>query len=36
MSVLIVRDLDGIVQKLNSTFQEDLKQEIEAKTFYME
>ena len=32
----LVRDLDGIVQKLNSTFQEDLKQEIEAKTFYME
>ena len=32
----LVRDLDGIVQKLNSTFQEDLKQEIEAKPFYME
>tara|TARA_R100000008_G_scaffold81089_1_gene64036 strand:- start:946 stop:1110 length:165 start_codon:yes stop_codon:yes gene_type:complete len=32
----LVRDLDAIVQKLNSTFQEDLKQEIEAKSFYME
>jgi len=32
----LVRDLDAIVQKLNSTYQQDLKQEIEAKTFYME
>jgi hypothetical protein len=32
----LVRDLDAIVQKLNSTYQQDLKQEIEAKSFYME
>ena len=31
-----VRDLDAIVEKLNSTFQEELKQEIEAKAFFME
>ena len=31
-----VRDLDAIVEKLNSTFQEELKQEIEAKSFFME
>jgi hypothetical protein len=32
----LVRDLDAIVEKLNTTFQEDLKQEIEAKAFFME
>ena len=31
-----VRDLDAIVEKLNTTFQEELKQEIEAKAFFME
>jgi len=31
-----VRDIDSIVQKLNTTFQEELKQEIEAKAFFME
>ena len=31
-----VRDLDAIVEKLNTTFQEELKQEIEAKSFFME
>ena len=29
----LVRDLDGVIQKLITTFQEDLKQEIEAKAF---
>ena len=30
-----VRDLDGIIQKLNSTFQEELKQEVEAQNFFL-
>ena len=30
-----VRDLDAIVEKLNSTFQEDLKEEIEAQNFFL-
>ncbi len=30
-----VRDLDAIVEKLNSTFQEDLKEEIEAFNFFI-
>ena len=30
-----VRDVDSIVQKLNSTFQQDLKDEVEAENFYM-
>ena len=30
-----VRDLDGIVQKLNTTFQEELKQEVEAVNFFL-
>jgi len=30
-----VRDLDAIVEKLNSTFQEDLKQEVEAFNFFI-
>ena len=30
-----VRDLDAIVEKLNSTFQEELKQEIEAFNFFV-
>ena len=32
----LVRDIDAIVQKLNTTFQEELKQEIEAKAFFLE
>jgi hypothetical protein len=32
----LVRDIDAIVQKLNTTFQEELKQEIEAKSFFLE
>ena len=31
----IVRDVDGIVQKLNTTFQQDLKDELEAVNFYL-
>ncbi len=30
-----VRDVDSIVQKLNSTFQQDLKDELEAINFYL-
>ena len=30
-----VRDLDGIIQKLNTTFQEELKEEVEAFNFFI-
>ena len=30
-----VRDVDGVIQKLNSTFQQDLKDEVEAVNFYI-
>jgi len=30
-----VRDVDSIVQKLNTTFQQDLKQEAEAESFFI-
>ena len=30
-----VRDLDAIVEKLNTTFQEELKQEVEAFNFFL-
>ena len=30
-----VRDVDGVIQKLNSTFQQDLKDELEAVNFYI-
>jgi hypothetical protein len=32
----LVRDLDSIIVKLNTSFQEEVKQEIEAKSFFME
>ena len=32
----LTRDIDAIVEKLNTTFQEELKQEIEAKSFFLE
>ena len=32
----LVRDLDAVIEKLNTSFQEELKQEIEAKSFFME
>ena len=31
----LVRDLDSVVQKLNTTFQEELKQEVEAFNFFL-
>tara|TARA_R110000823_G_scaffold115693_1_gene238510 strand:- start:313 stop:477 length:165 start_codon:yes stop_codon:yes gene_type:complete len=30
-----VRDLDAIVEKLNTTYQEDLKDEVEAFNFFI-
>ena len=30
-----VRDLDASVEKLNTTFQEELKQEVEAQNFFL-
>ena len=32
----LVRDLDGIITKLHSSFQEEVKQEIAAKSFFLE
>jgi hypothetical protein len=30
-----VRDVDGIVQKLNTTFQQDVKDEVESFNFFL-
>ena len=30
-----VRDVDGVIQKLNSTFQQDLKDEVDAANFFI-
>ena len=30
-----VRDIDRVIQKLNSTFQQDLKDEAEAESFFI-
>ena len=30
-----VRDVDGVIQKLNTSFQQDLKDEAEAESFFM-
>ena len=32
----LIRDLDGVINKLNTTFQEEMKQEIEAMSFFIE
>ena len=32
----LVRDLDSVIKKLNTTFQQELKQEIEARSFFLE
>ena len=32
----LVRNLDGVIQNQNTTFQEELKQEIEAQAFFIE
>ena len=31
----LVRDIDGIVQKLNTTYQQELKDEMEAQNFFI-
>ena len=30
-----IRDLDAIVEKLNTTFQQELKDEVEAENFFL-
>ena len=32
----LVRDLDAVINKLNTSFQQDLQQEIEAQAFFVE
>jgi len=32
----LVKDLDSVFTKLNTSFQEEVKQEIEAKSFFLE
>ena len=32
----LVRDLDAVITKLNTSFQEELKQELEAQAFFVE
>jgi|TARA_R100001163_G_C5050988_1_gene187783 hypothetical protein len=32
----LVRDLDSVITKLNTSFQDEVKQEIEAKSFFLE
>jgi hypothetical protein len=31
----LIRDLDGVIEKLNTTYQEEIKQEIEAFNFFI-
>jgi hypothetical protein len=31
----LIRDLDAVIEKLNTTFQDELKQEIEARSFFL-
>ena len=30
-----VRDLDAVIQKLNTTYQQELKEEVEAQNFFL-
>ena len=32
----LIRDLDGVINKLNTTFQQDLRQEVDAQAFFIE
>jgi len=32
----LVRDLDSVITKLNTSFQEEVKQEIEARSFFLD
>jgi hypothetical protein len=36
ISQSLVRDLDAVLEKLNTTFQEELKQEIEARSLFLD
>ena len=31
----LIRDLDGVIQKLNTTYQQELKDEVEAQNFFI-
>jgi len=35
-SQALIRDLDAVINKLNTSFQEEVKQEIEAKSFFLD
>ena len=32
----LIRDLDGVINKLNTSFQEELRQEVEAQAFFID
>ena len=32
----LIRDLDAVIEKLKTSFQQELKQEIEAKSFFLD
>ena len=32
----LIRDLDAVIEKLNTSFQQEIKQEIEAKSFFLD
>ena len=32
----LIRDLDAVINKLNTSFQEEVKQEIEARSFFLD
>ena len=36
VAISLVRNLDGVIQKLNTTYQEEHKQEIEAQAFFIQ
>ena len=32
----LIRDLDAVLEKINTSFQQELKQEIEARSFFLD
>ena len=32
----LIRDLDAVIEKLNTSFQQGIKQEIEARSFFLD
>jgi len=32
----LIRDLDGVINKLNTSFQQELRQEVDAQAFFVE